>query len=426
MNIKSLDVATQCIQAGFYPENGEPRVAPIIQSTTYKYNDADEVGKLFDLEVAGHMYSRLSNPTCAVLEEKISVLEGGVGAVATSSGQSAVMFSIINIASVGDHFIAMSNLYGGTLNLFKVTLKKMGIDCSFVNPDASLEEMKQHVKPNTKAIFGETIGNPSLGVLDFEKVSKLAKYASVPLIIDNTFATPYLCRPFEHGADIVVHSTTKYIDGHATSVGGILVDSGKFNWANGKFPDFTTPDNSYHGLVYCDAFKESAYITKARVTLLRDIGCTMSPFNAWLTNLGAETLAVRMDRHCENALALAKFLQNHPKVSWVNYPALETNPSYELSKKYLPKGASGIVAFGVKGGVQAGKNVINNLKVASLVVHLGDLRTHLLHPASMTHRQLSEEDQILAGLSPDLIRLSVGIENINDLINDLDQALNHA
>ncbi|ONI40303.1 O-acetylhomoserine aminocarboxypropyltransferase [Candidatus Epulonipiscium fishelsonii] len=426
MNIRKLDTATQCIQAGFYPENGEPRIAPLVQSTTYKYNDADEVAKLFDLEVAGHMYSRISNPTCGVLEEKISVLEGGVGAIATSSGQSAVMLSIINIASAGDHILAMSNLYGGTLNLFKVTLKKLGIEFSFVSPDTSLEEMKQQIKPNTKAIFGETIGNPGLSVLDFEKVSNLAKFAGVPLIIDNTFATPHLCRPFEHGADIVVHSTTKYIDGHATSVGGILVDSGKFNWANGKFPDFTTPDNSYHGLIYCDAFKESAYITKARVNLLRDMGCVMSPFNAWLTNLGAETLAVRMDRHCENALAIAKFLQNHSKVSWVSYPALETNPSYELTKKYLPNGASGIIAFGVKGGVQSGKNLINNVKLASLVVHVGDLRTHLLHPASMTHRQLSEEAQLLAGVSPDLIRLSVGIENVNDLINDLDQALNRA
>ncbi len=418
-----MNIATQCVQAGYNPESGEPRIAPIVQSTTYKYNTADEVANLFNLQAAGHLYSRISNPTCGVLEEKIAAMEGGVGALTTSSGQAAIMMSILTIASAGDHIVSMANLYGGTVQLFKSILKKMGIETSFVSPDASAEEMASHIQPNTKAIYGETIGNPGLGVLDFEKVSGVAKAAKLPLIIDNTFATPYLCRPFEHGADIVIHSTTKYLDGHATSVGGVIVDSGKFDWSNGNFPDFTTPDPSYHGLVYVDAFGAGAYVLKARVTLLRDMGCTMSPFNAFLTNLGTETLAVRMDKHCANALAIAKFLQSHPKVAWVNYPLLEGNSSYALAQKYLPNGASGIVTFGLKDGVEAGKSLIDGVKLASLVVHVGDLRTHILHPASMTHRQLDEAAQLAAGVSPEALRLSVGIEHVDDIIADLTQAL---
>lgn len=423
MDIRKQHSATQCLQAGYTPKNGEARVLPITQSTTYKYDDADEVAKLFDLAAEGHMYTRISNPTCQALEERAAILEGGVGALSTSSGQAANMLAILTIAKAGDHILTMSNLYGGTHTLFSSTMKKMGLDFTFISPDLSLEEMKTYIKPNTKAVFGETIGNPGVGVLDFEKVSTLAHEAGIPLIVDSTFATPHLCRPFEHGADIVVHSTTKYFDGHATSVGGVIVDSGKFDWTNGNFPDFTNPDPSYHGLIYTETFGEAAYITKARVTLLRDIGPTMSPFNAFLTNLGLDTLAVRMDRHSENALAIAKYLEAHPKVSWVNYPLLESNPSYELAKKYLPNGASGIVTFGVKGGAEAGKKFINGVKLATLVVHVGDVRSHVLHPASMTHRQLSEEQQISAGVSPDMIRFSVGIENINDIIADVEQAL---
>ncbi|OON92997.1 MAG: O-acetylhomoserine aminocarboxypropyltransferase [Candidatus Epulonipiscioides saccharophilum] len=418
-----MHTATKCIQSGYKPKNGEPRVAPLIQSTTYKYDDADMVAGLFDLKVAGHMYSRISNPTCGYLEEKITDMEGGVGAIALSSGQSASLFAVLNLASDGDHILCMSNLYGGTFNLFNTTLRKLGISFDFVNPNLSIEKMESYIKENTKAVFGETIGNPSLDVLDFEKVSTLAHRNGLPLIIDNTFATPHLCRPFEHGADIIIHSSTKYIDGHATCVGGLLVDSGKFDYTSGRFPEFTTADPSYHGLIYTEAFGNQAFIVKARVTLLRDLGAVMSPFNAYLTNLGAETLAVRMDRHCENALTIAKYLEKHPKIAWVNYPGLETSPSYKFTKKYLPKGASGIITFGVKGGVEAGKTVINSVKLATLVVHVGDLRTHLLHPASMTHRQLSAEDQIKAGVSADLIRLSVGIENVDDIIEDLNNAL---
>lgn len=418
-----MRTATKCIQSGYKPKNGEPRVAPLIQSTTYKYDDADMVADLFDLKAAGHMYSRISNPTCGYLEEKITDMEGGVGAIATSSGQSASLLAILNLASAGDHILCMSNLYGGTFNLFDITLRKLGIEFDFVDPNATAEEMQKYIKENTKAVFGETIGNPSLDVLDFEKVSTVAHKNGLPLIVDSTFATPHLCRPFEHGADIIIHSTTKYIDGHATCVGGLLVDGGKFDYTNGRFPEFTTPDASYHGLVYTEAFGKQAFILKARVTLLRDMGCTMSPFNAYLTNIGAETMAVRMDRHSENALTVAKFLEEHPKVAWVNYPGLKSDASYELAQKYLPNGASGIITFGVKGGAAAGKAVINNVKLATLVVHVGDIRTHLLHPASMTHRQLSPEDQLKAGVTPDLVRLSVGIEDINDIITDLTNAL---
>lgn len=415
---------TICIQGGYEPKNGEPRILPIFQSTTYKYDEADEVAKLFDLEAAGHMYSRISNPTVEALEKKIAEMEGGVGAMATSSGQAANLIAILTICNAGEHVLAMSNLYGGTFTLFTSTLKKMGIEVTFVDHRADDREISSKIQANTKLIFGETIGNPGVDVLDIQRIAEIAHEKSIPLVIDNTFATPYLCRPFEFGADIVTHSTTKYIDGHATSVGGIIVDSGKFDWkSSGKFPHLTEADPSYHGLSYTEKFGAAAYITKARVAFLRDMGSTMSPFNAFLTNLGVETLALRMERHSSNALAAARFLESHPNVSWVNYPLLESSQSFDLARKYLPGGASGIIAFGVKGGVESGKKFIDSLELASLVVHVGDIRTHVLHPASMTHRQLSQEQQIKAGIKPDMIRLSVGIENIDDILADLDQAL---
>lgn len=415
---------TICIQGGYEPKNGEPRILPIFQSTTYKYDEADEVAKLFDLEAAGHMYSRISNPTVEALEKKIAEMEGGVGAMATSSGQAANLIAILTICNAGEHVLAMSNLYGGTFTLFTSTLKKMGIEVTFVDHRADDREISSKIQANTKLIFGETIGNPGVDVLDIQRIAEIAHENSIPLVIDNTFATPYLCRPFEFGADIVTHSTTKYIDGHATSVGGIIVDSGKFDWkSSGKFPHLTEADPSYHGLSYTEKFGAAAYITKARVAFLRDMGSTMSPFNAFLTNLGVETLALRMERHSSNALAAARFLESHPNVSWVNYPLLESSQSFDLARKYLSGGASGIIAFGVKGGVESGKKFIDSLELASLVVHVGDIRTHVLHPASMTHRQLSQEQQIKAGIKPDMIRLSVGIENIDDILADLDQAL---
>ncbi len=415
---------TICIQGGYEPKNGEPRILPIFQSTTYKYDEADEVAKLFDLEAAGHMYSRISNPTVEALEKKIAEMEGGVGAMATSSGQAANLIAILTICNAGEHVLAMSNLYGGTFTLFTSTLKKMGIEVTFVDHRADGREISSKIQANTKLIFGETIGNPGVDVLDIQRIAEIAHENSIPLVIDNTFATPYLCRPFEFGADIVTHSTTKYIDGHATSVGGIIVDSGKFDWkSSGKFPHLTEADPSYHGLSYTEKFGAAAYITKARVAFLRDMGSTMSPFNAFLTNLGVETLALRMERHSSNALAAARFLESHPNVSWVNYPLLESSQSFDLARKYLSGGASGIIAFGVKGGVESGKKFIDSLELASLVVHVGDIRTHVLHPASMTHRQLSQEQQIKAGIKPDMIRLSVGIENIDDILADLDQAL---
>ena len=422
--MKKYAQETICIQGGYEPKNGEPRILPIFQSTTYKYDEADEVAKLFDLEAAGHMYSRISNPTVEALEKKIAEMEGGVGAMATSSGQAANLIAILTICNAGEHVLAMSNLYGGTFTLFTSTLKKMGIEVTFVDHRADDREISSKIQANTKLIFGETIGNPGVDVLDIQRIAEIAHENSIPLVIDNTFATPYLCRPFEFGADIVTHSTTKYIDGHATSVGGIIVDSGKFDWkSSGKFPHLTESDPSYHGLSYTEKFGAAAYITKARVAFLRDMGSTMSPFNAFLTNLGVETLALRMERHSSNALAAARFLENHPNVSWVNYPLLESSQSFDLARKYLSGGASGIIAFGVKGGVESGKKFIDSLELASLVVHVGDIRTHVLHPASMTHRQLSQEQQIKAGIKPDMIRLSVGIENIDDILADLDQAL---
>lgn len=416
---------TKAIQCGYEPQNGEPRVLPIYQSTTYKYDTANEVAKLFDLEAEGHMYSRISNPTVEALEKKMAELEGGVAAVATSSGQAASLISILTICKVGDHIISSSNVYGGTYSLFSTTLKKMGIEVTFIDPSGSIEEIKQAFKSNTKALFGETIGNPVLNVLDFEKFSKIAKDMKVPLIVDNTFATPYLCRPFEHGANIVVHSCTKYTDGHASSVGGMVIDGGNFDWTNGKFEDMVNPDPSYHGVSYVERFKEMAYAVKARVQYLRDMGACLSPFNAYLMNLGLETLPLRMERHSENALEIAKYLKKHPNVEWVNYPGIKENPTYELSCKYLPKGCSGVLTFGVKGGKEAGVKFIDSLNLIAMVVHVADVRSSILHPASMTHRQLSEEQLIEAGITSDLIRLSVGIENVDDIIQDIDQALNN-
>lgn len=417
------NIETIAIQGGYEPEPTEPRILPIIQSTTYKYDSAEHVAKLFDLEAADHMYTRISNPTTAGFETKIAQMEGGVGALATSSGQAATSISILNICQAGQHIVTASTLYGGTYSLFANTLPKMGVDVSFVDPEASIEELKKSFKPETRALFAETIGNPGLNVLDFEKFRAVAEEMGVPLIIDNTFGTPYLCRPFEHGANIVVHSATKYIDGHATSVGGVIVDGGNFDWNNGKYPEMTDPDPSYHGLQYTEAFGNMAYILKARVQLMRDIGATPAPMNSFLFNLGLETLHLRMPRHSENALALAKHLQQHPLVNWVTYPGLEDHPSYDRTRKYLPKGASGVMTFGIKGGSDAGVKFMESLKLVALVVHVGDARSCVLHPASTTHRQLTEEQQVASGVAPDLIRLSIGIEHIDDIIADVDQAL---
>jgi O-acetylhomoserine (thiol)-lyase len=407
------------VQAGYDPKNGEARVMPIVQSTTYKYESADEVAALFDLSKEGHMYSRISNPTVEAVEKKLAILEGGVGALATSSGQAATLLSILTICNQGEHVVAFNNLYGGTYTLLTSTLKKLGIESTLVPFTASDQEVREAFQPNTKLLLGETIGNPGVEVLDIERAAKLAHAAGVPLFIDNTFGTPYLCRPIDFGADIVLHSATKFLDGHATSLGGFIVDSGKFDWNNGKFPHLTDPDPNYHGLSYTESFKEKAFITKARAVFLRDFGTTMSPFNAFLINLGMETLHLRMQRHSENALAVAQALEQSPHVEWVNYPLLESNPSYSLAKKYLPLGASGIISFGLKGDWQRGKEFINRLKLATLVVHVGDLRTHVLHPASMTHRQLSPQALARAGIKENMIRLSVGIENIDDIIDDL-------
>ena len=416
---------TLAVQAGYTPGDGDARIAPIVQSTTYKYDNAQSVADLFDLKKAGFFYTRLANPTVDCFEKRIAALEGGVAAVALSSGQTANFSAIANIAKCGDHVVTIAALYGGTVSLFSNTMKKFGIEFTFVAPDASAAEIEAAFRPNTKALFCETLANPALIVADLELFAEIAHKNQVPLIVDNTFPTPALCRPFEFGADIVVHSSTKYIDGHATSVGGIVVEKGDFNWANGNFPEFTEPDESYHGLIYTRDFAASPFSVKLRVQLVRDYGMPMMPFNAFLTNLGLETLHLRMERHCSNAMKLAEFLRNHPKVGWVNYPGLPDNPQYPLVQKYL-KGASGVLCFGVKGGSAAGERVMNALKIAAIVVHVADVRTCVLHPASMTHRQLSDAELVAAGVSPDLIRLSVGIENIDDLIADFDQALNQA
>ncbi|MCQ2969132.1 MAG: O-acetylhomoserine aminocarboxypropyltransferase/cysteine synthase [Clostridium sp.] len=416
------NIGTNCIQGGYAPKSGEARVLPIYQSTTYKYDNPDKLEALFNLKEEGHLYSRISNPTLSALEEKFSMLEGGVGAVATASGQSAILLSILNICKSGDNIISVSSLYGGTINLFNVHLKNLGIEVTFVNPEASEDEILKLAKKNTKAIYGETIGNPGLNVLDFDKFANVASKLEVPFIVDNTVATPYLINPFKYGANIVVHSTTKYSEGHAQTIGGIIVDGGNFNWSNNKFPDFINPDESYHGLRYAKDIGVAAYIFKLRVTLLRDLGACMSPFNAYLTNLGLETLHLRMERHSENALKLAKYLQNHPKVSWVNYPYLEGSKGYENAKKYL-RGGSGLLTFGVKCGIEESKKFCKSLKLVALAVTLGDSRSCILHPATTTHSQLNDDELIASGVTKDMLRVSVGIEDIQDIINDFKQAL---
>ena len=422
-----MKIETKCIQEGYKPKNGEPRVLPIYQSTTYKYDTAEYMGKLFDLEADGFFYTRLANPTVDAVEKKIAALEGGVGAMCTASGQAASLMSIMTIAKAGDNILCSSAVYGGTFNLFGVTLKKFGIDVTFVEPDTSLEDLEKLIKPNTKAVFGETIANPALNVLDIEKFATLAHNNGIPLIVDNTFATPILCRPFEFGADIIVHSTSKYMDGHAVSLGGVVVDSGKFDWSkSGKFPEFTEPNDSYHGVVYTQKFGESAFIVKARAQLMRDLGSMMSPQNAFLLNLGLETVHLRMARHSENALKVAKFLENDERIAWVNYPGLESSKYKSLVDKYLPLGASGVVSFGITGGREAATKFLNALSLAAIVTHVADARTCALHPASTTHRQLTDKQLEECGTSADLIRLSVGIENVEDIIADLDQALNNA
>jgi len=419
-----MKLETKCIQSGYKPENGQPRTMPIYQSTTYKYDSAAELGKLFDLEADGHMYTRISNPTVAYVEEKISDLEGGVGAMLTSSGQAASFMAIFNICCNGQNFISLNNIYGGTINLFSVTLARMGIEVRYARDDMTDEEFDALFDENTRLVFGETVANPALTVLDIQRYADLAHKHKVPLIVDNTFTTPMLCRPFEHGADIVTHSTTKYMDGHANVVGGVIVDSGKFDWAAaGKYPELTEADESYHGVVYTEKFGAAAYITKARVQLMRDFGCTPQPMAAYLLNLGLESLAVRMVRHSENALTVAKFLEGSDKVAWVNYPLLESNKYYDLAKKYMPNGAPGVVSFGVKGGREAAMTVMDNLQLAQIVTHVADARTCVLHPASTTHRQLTDEQLIAGGIVPEMIRFSVGIENVEDIIADLKQAL---
>ena len=419
-------IETKCVQGGYTPGNGEPRQVPIIQSTTFKYNTSEDMGKLFDLEASGYFYSRLQNPTCDTVAAKICELEGGSAAMLTSSGQAASFYSIFNIASCGDHIVSSSTIYGGTFNLFAVTMKRMGIDFTFVSPDCTDEELEAAFKPNTKAVFGETIANPALVVLDIERFANAAHAHGVPLIIDNTFATPVNCRPFEFGADIVIHSTTKYMDGHGVSVGGCIVDSGKFDWTKyaDKYPGLCTPDDSYHGVTYTERFGlEGAYITKATAQLMRDFGSVQSPQDAFYLNLGLESLHVRMKRHCENGLAVAKFLESCEEVSWVNYPALESSKYFDLTQKYLPNGTCGVVSFGVKGGRKAAEAMMKKLKLIAIETHVADARSCCLHPASATHRQMTDAELDAAGVSPDLIRLSCGLENSQDLIDDIAQAL---
>ena len=421
-----MNFDTKCLHAGYRPGNGEPRNIPIIQSTTFRYETSEDMGKLFDLEASGYFYTRLQNPTSDAVAARLCALEGGTAAMLLSSGQAASFFSIFNIASAGDHVVASSEIYGGTYNLFAVTMKRMGIDFTFVDPDCSLTELDAAFRPNTKALFGETIANPALTVLDIEKFANAAHAHGVPLIVDNTFATPWGCRPFEWGADIVIHSTTKYLDGHAAAVGGAIVDSGKFDWEAhaDKYPGLTTPDESYHGITYTKKFGlEGAYITKATAQLMRDFGSTPAPMNAWLLGMGMETLPLRMARHCENGRAMARHLQSHPKVAWVRYPGLPGDKYHDLAKKYLPRGASGVVSFGVKGGRAAAEKFMAGLELCSIATHVADAKTCVLHPASATHRQMNDAELAAAGVSPDLIRLSVGLEDPGDLISDVDRAL---
>ena len=421
-----MEQETKCIQAGYTPKNGESRMIPIIQSTTFKYDTSEDMGKLFDLEASGYFYTRLQNPTNDYVAAKLTALEGGTAGMLTSSGQAANFYSVFNIANAGDHVISSASIYGGTFNLFNVTMRKMGIDFTFVDPECSDEELEAAFKPNTKAVFGETIANPALTVFDIERFAKAAHAHGVPLIVDNTFATPINCRPFEWGCDIVTHSTTKYLDGHDATVGGAIIDSGNFDWMahKEKFPGLCTPDESYHGITYAEKFgKEGAFITKCTAQLMRDFGSIQSPMNAYMLNLGIESLAVRVPRHCENALKVAKFLEANPNVTWVNYPGLESNKYYALAKKYMPNGTCGVVSFGVKGGRKAAEEFMKHLKVAIIATHVADAHTCVLHPASSTHRQLTDKELENCGVGADLIRLSVGIENVNDIIADLKQAL---
>ena len=425
--MKKQAIETLCVQGGYCPGNGEPRQIPIIQSTTFKYDTSEDMGRLFDLEASGYFYSRLQNPTCDTVAAKICALEGGSAAMLTSSGQAANFFSVFNLASCGDHVISSSAIYGGTYNLFAVTMKKMGVDFTFVSPDCTEEELQAAFRPNTKLVFGETVANPAIKVLDIEKFAKVAHRNGVPLIIDNTFATPVNCRPFEWGADIVTHSTTKYMDGHGATVGGAIIDSGKFDWTKhaDKFPGLCTPDESYHGVTYTERFGiGGAFITKATAQLMRDFGCIQSPHDAYLLNLGLESLHVRMQRHCETALKVARFLESNEHISWIKYPDLPGSEDYELAKKYLPNGSCGVVSFGVKGGRKAAETFMKHLKLAAIETHVADARTCCLHPASSTHRQMNDSELEAAGVSPDLVRMSCGLENADELIADIAQALN--
>ena len=418
-----MRIETKCVQAGYQPENGQPRILPIYQSTTYKYDSAEHLGKLFDLTAPGHMYTRISNPTVEMVEEKIAALEGGVGAMLTSSGQAANLLAVLNIASAGDNIVCSSAIYGGTINLFAFTLKRLGIETRFFTPEATDEEISALIDGRTRLVFGETVANPALIVCDIERLAHIAHAHDVPLVIDNTFPTPVLCRPIEFGCDIVTHSTTKYMDGHASVVGGCIVDSGDFDWEKaGKYPELTEPDESYHGVVYTKSFGRAAYINKARAQLMRDFGCTPQPIAAFMLNLGLESLPVRIERHCQNAQAVAEYLEKHPRVSWVNYPGLASSPQHALAQKYLPRGVCGVVSFGVRGGREAAMKFMDSLRLAQIVVHVADARTSVLHPASTTHRQLTDEQLVDAGISADLVRLSVGIENIEDILEDLEQA----
>ncbi len=421
-----MEIETKCLHAGYEPKNGEPRMIPIIQSTTFKYDTSEKMGELFDLKASGYFYSRLQNPTCDMVAAKIAAMEGGSAAMLTGSGQAASFLAVFNLANAGDHVVASSTIYGGSFNLFSVTMRKMGIDFTFVDPDCTDDELEAAFKPNTKAVFGETIANPALIVFDIERFAKAAHSHGVPLIIDNTFATPINCRPFEFGADIVVHSTTKYMDGHDATLGGCIVDHGKFDWMahKDKFPGLCTPDESYHGITYATQFgNEGAFITKATAQLMRDFGCVQSPMNAYMLNLGLESLPVRMERHCSNALKIAQFLEQSDKVSWVNHPSLPGSKYYERAKKYMPNGTCGVISFGVKGGRKAAEKFMAELKLGMIATHVADARTCCLHPASSTHRQMSEEELIAAGVPSDLIRLSVGLENVNDLLADIGNAL---
>ncbi len=417
-----MNIETKCLHSGYTPKNTEPRVVPIVQSTTYVYDSTDDVAAVFDDPTKSLIYSRFENPTVMAVEDKIAALEGGIGAMCTSSGQAASMCSLLNILQAGDSFISTTTIYGGTVNLFAVTLKKLGIECIFVSPDATEEEIQAAFKPNTKAVFGETLANPALSVLDIEKFAKIAHKNDVPLIIDNTFPTPILCRPIEHGADIVIHSTSKYMDGHAVQVGGVIVDSGNFNWANGKFPEFTEPDESYHGIIYTETYGKAAYIIKARMQLMRDLGCYPAAQSAFYLNLGLETLAIRMKQYCENAKIVAEYLESNDMVESVNYPGLKSSPYYGLAQKYLPLGSSGVISFVIKGGRDTAVKFMDSLSLASNEVHVADIRTCVLHPASATHRQLTDEQLVACGINGGMIRFSVGLENVNDILDDLKKA----